>query len=150
MTKGVDSLVGIGHRRALVPATGWVTSFIGTCSNLSALAREHAAGAGLSRGCVHNRDDETLFSTGPSKPPRCLDWHRTSHCGSGNRFRERRRRAAVGPQPTGQQRAQGLGEVRMRVWNGSEQRNINTGQRPRRWIWKPATTNQQRAIALAR
>ena len=111
MTEGFDSLVEIGHRRAFVPRSGWVPSLIGTCSDLAAQAREHATGAELSRGCGHNRDDETLFSAGPNQPLWCLDWHRAGHCGCGNRLLQRRRCSTSCPQPTGHQRAQGLGEV---------------------------------------
>ena len=98
-----------GH---LSPDPGWVPSFIGTCSDLAARVQGHTAGLGLSCGCGHNRDDEARFSTGPSQPPRYLDWHRTGRCGSGHRLLQRRRCSTGSPQPTGQQRAQGLGEVR--------------------------------------
>ena len=74
--------------------------------------QDQTAGLGLSCGCGHNRDDEARFSTGPSQPPRRLDWHRTGRCGSSHRILQRRRCSTGSPQPTGQQRAQGLGEVR--------------------------------------
>ena len=64
-----------------------------------------------SRGCGHNRDDETLFSAGPNQPLWCLDWHRAGRRGCGNRLLQRRRYSTSSPQPTGHQRAQGLGEV---------------------------------------